>query len=244
MPRQRLPTRPRPPNSRRSGTRRLAARNRRARGFAPAQGAHGQPREPQIREHNGRCELQFSTNAERQAEELRAYQQSNAGIPFRFKPPPDLLNLRSRQEALVRQKKYTEADRIRAEADIREQLEVAVQQEDYQFKVALAVEKMQQRHHREAEALQERLQRSRNELLRERDRELEKLLHRYTSTKVALDKQHALEARQLDQKMKASSRPVCMRRDLDPQGSPADHPASLRPVLMPLFCYRRASARR
>jgi hypothetical protein len=42
----------------------------------------------------------------------------------------------------------------------------------------LAEEKLQQRQAREAEALQERLARSRNETLRERDRELQKLVHR------------------------------------------------------------------
>lgn len=91
--------------------------------------------EVRVSDHNDRCRSTEEETISRHAFELQEFRTANGGLPFKPKFSPDLLNLRMRQEKLVRQKKYQEAERLRLAADAQEKVELAGQLDEFRFKV-------------------------------------------------------------------------------------------------------------
>merc|ERR1712188_4771 len=123
------------------------------------------------------AEEAFEKLAEKHRLELTTFQEQFAARESQRTPKlsRDLLNLRRIQEALVKQKDYNEAMKVKRDAD----------------KVA----EIQRRQTQEYEALAKRIQRSRDEALRQRDHEYKRMLQRYNNVKISLSAHHRQEAR-------------------------------------------------
>jgi len=107
----------------------------------------------------------------------------------------DLLNLRRIQEALVKQKDYNEAMKVKRDADKVEAKELMALQAKGQETLRIKVAEIQRRQNQEYEALAKRIQRSRDEALRQRDHEYKRMLQRYNNVKISLSAHHRQEAR-------------------------------------------------
>jgi len=107
----------------------------------------------------------------------------------------DLLNLRRIQEALVKQKDYNEAMKVKRDADKVEAKELMSLQAKGQETLRIKVAEIQRRQGQEYEALAKRIQRSRDEALRQRDHEYKRMLQRYNNVKISLSAHHRQEAR-------------------------------------------------
>jgi len=107
----------------------------------------------------------------------------------------DLLNLRRIQEALVKQKDYNEAMKVKKDADKVEAKELMALQAKCQETLRVKVAEIQRRQNQEYEALAKRIQRSRDEALRQRDHEYKRMLQRYNNVKISLSAHHRQEAR-------------------------------------------------
>ena len=127
---------------------------------------------------------------ERHSMELAKFHaQMTEQMPRRIKFSKDLLNLRSIQETLARQRNYAEAQKMKQKADRIESLELDKlnkERGDVYFKKETQI---LSRHRNELLAMRKRMERGRLELERARKRELEMLLQRYNNVKRGLEGQ-------------------------------------------------------
>jgi len=143
------------------------------------------------------AEEAFEKLAEKHRLELTTFQEQFAARESQRTPKlsRDLLNLRRIQEALVKQKDYTEAMKVKRDADKMEAKELTALQAKGQEHMRVKTAEIQRRQNQEHEALAKRIQRSRDEALRQRDQEYRRMLQRYNNVKISLSTHHRQEAR-------------------------------------------------
>lgn len=143
------------------------------------------------------AEEAFEKLAEKHRLELQTFQEQFAARESQRTPKlsRDLLNLRRIQEALVKQKDYNEAMKVKRDADSMEAKELTALQAKGQETMRVKTAEIQRRQNQEHEALAKRIQRSRDEALRQRDQEYRRMLQRYNNVKISLSAHHRQEAR-------------------------------------------------
>jgi len=95
----------------------------------------------------------------------------------------------------VKQKDYNEAMKVKRDADKMEAKELMALQAKGQETMRVKTSEIQRRQNQEHEALAKRIQRSRDEALRQRDQEYRRMLQRYNNVKISLSSHHRQEAR-------------------------------------------------
>jgi len=143
------------------------------------------------------AEEAFEKLAEKHRLELTTFQEQFAARESQRTPKlsRDLLNLRRIQEALVKQKDYNEAMKVKRDADKMEAKELTALQAKGQETMRVKTAEIQRCQNQEHEALAKRIQRSRDEALRQRDQEYRRMLQRYNNVKISLSAHHRQEAR-------------------------------------------------
>jgi len=143
------------------------------------------------------AEEAFEKLADKHRLELKTFQEQFAARESQRTPKlsRDLLNLRRIQEALVKQKDYNEAMKVKRDADKMEAKELTALQAKGQETMRVKTAEIQRRQNQEHEALAKRIQRSRDEALRQRDQEYRRMLQRYNNVKISLSAHHRQEAR-------------------------------------------------
>mmetsp|Transcript_29230 Transcript_29230/g.76744 ORF Transcript_29230/g.76744 Transcript_29230/m.76744 type:complete len:213 (+) Transcript_29230:301-939(+) len=131
---------------------------------------------------------------ERHANELMEYIRQAQQEPLR-KPKfsKELLNLRSIQQTLAKQKDYGEAHKIKVKADNLEAFELEKMRNQHQMKLSTVVEKFKAKQSAEILALRKRVQTGRDEQKKQRQLDLERLLQRYQNVKSELESQQNIE---------------------------------------------------
>jgi hypothetical protein len=119
-------------------------------------------------------------------------------IPIKFKPSPELLNLRRIQVNLAKQKEYKEAHDVQVRAQKLEKIEQERYMEERQIKIEKAEEKLFQQQDNEMEALRKRIIAGENEQKKQRALELERMFQRYQNVKKELETQHKMERIKLE----------------------------------------------
>jgi len=117
----------------------------------------------------------------------------NTSAQYKPKFSKELLNLRTIQACLAKQKDYGEAHKIKVKADHLEAWELEKLREQRQVKIANADAKLQQKQQQELSALEQRIIGGREELKKKRHRDLEVLLQRYQNAKSGLDFSQRME---------------------------------------------------
>jgi hypothetical protein len=118
--------------------------------------------------------------------------------PRRLQPSKELLALRSKQEALGRQGKYTDAAAVQKAADRLEAAEVAAARDAHAAESSRARASAAAKAATEREALLQRAARGRDQMYKARRGDAEKLLQRYRNVLAALENVHKREAVQLE----------------------------------------------
>jgi len=143
------------------------------------------------------AEEAFEKLAEKHRLELKTFQEQFAARESQRTPnlSRDLLNLRRIEQALVKQKDYDEGMKVKRDADKMEAKELMALQAKGQETMRVKTAEIQRRQNQEHEALAKRIQRSRDEALRQRDQEYRRMLQRYNNVKISLSSHHRQEAR-------------------------------------------------
>lgn len=119
-------------------------------------------------------------------------------LPDKFKPSPELLNLRRIQVNLAKQKEYSEAHQVQVRAQKLEKQE----QDRYLQERAIKIENLEnqlfQKQENEMEALRKRIIAGENEQKKQRALELERMFQRYQNVKKELENQHKMERIRLE----------------------------------------------
>jgi len=122
----------------------------------------------------------------------------------KFTPPvqpkwsKDLLNLRKIQESLAKQKKYTEADKTKKEADAVEAKQAAIWKAKRDAKIAALEEQFLNKQNLEMAGLLKRIQSGREEQKQARKAELDRLLQRYHNVKSQLESQQKIITQRIE----------------------------------------------
>jgi hypothetical protein len=119
-------------------------------------------------------------------------------IPVKFKPSPELLNLKKIQGNLARQKEYKEAHQVQVRGQKLEKQEQERYLEDRQLKIENMENKLFQKQENEMEALRKRIIAGENEQKKQRALELERMFQRYQNVKKELENQHKMERIRLE----------------------------------------------
>lgn len=119
-------------------------------------------------------------------------------IPVKFKPSPELLNLRKIQISLAKQKEYKEAHQVQTRAQKIEKQEQEKYIEDRAVKIEIHEQKLFQKQENEMEALRKRIIAGENEQKKQRALELERMFQRYQNVKKELENQHKMERIRLE----------------------------------------------
>jgi len=119
-------------------------------------------------------------------------------IAFRFKPSPELLNLKRIQTNLARQKEYKEAHQVQVRSQKLEKQEQEKYLQDRQLKIENMENKLFQKQENEMEALRKRIIAGENEQKKQRALELERMFQRYQNVKKELENQHKMERIRLE----------------------------------------------
>ena len=161
-----------------------------------------------------------------QHEEYRV--QLEEKLPIKFKPSPELLNLRRIQVNLAKQKEYKEAHEVQVRAQKLEKFETEKYMDDRRLKMEGLENKLFQAQEKEMEALRKRIIAGENEQKKQRALELERMFQRYQNVKKELENQHKMERIRLEKgqtfdpnasKMsKASQRPQTAKNALGSSG--------------------------
>lgn len=119
-------------------------------------------------------------------------------LPLKFKPSPELLNLRKIQLSLAKQKEYKEAHDVQVRAQKLEKIETDRYMEDRAIKIENLEHKLFQKQENEMEALRKRIIAGENEQKKQRAIELERMFQRYQNVKKELESQHKMERIRLE----------------------------------------------
>lgn len=119
-------------------------------------------------------------------------------VPIKFKPSPELLNLRKIQVSLAKQKEYKEAHQVQVRAQKLEQQEHDKYMEERSYKIENFENKLFQKQENEMEALRKRIIAGENEQKKQRALELERMFQRYQNVKKELENQHKMERIRLE----------------------------------------------
>lgn len=143
-------------------------------------------------------------------------------LPIKFKPSPELLNLRKIQVSLAKQKEYKEAHQVQVRAQKLEKYEHDRYMEDRGVKIENLEHKLFQKQENEMDALKKRIIAGENEQKKQRALELERMFQRYQNVKKELESQHKMERIRLEKGQtfdpnasrmsKMSSRPMTASR--------------------------------
>lgn len=131
-----------------------------------------------------------------QHEEYRASWEEK--VPVKFKPSPELLNLRRIQVNLAKQKEYAEAHQVQVRAQKLEKQEHERYMEERAIKIENMENKLFQKQENEMEALRKRIIAGENEQKKQRALELERMFQRYQNVKKELENQHKMERIRLE----------------------------------------------
>jgi hypothetical protein len=118
--------------------------------------------------------------------------------PIKFRPSPELLNLRKIQVSLAKQKEYKEAHQVQVRAQKLEKQEGEKYMEERAIKIENMEAKMFQRQENEMEALKKKIITGENEQKKQRALELERMFQRYQNVKKELESQHKMERIRLE----------------------------------------------
>jgi hypothetical protein len=131
---------------------------------------------------------------ERHGTELMEYIRNAQSEPLKQpKFSKELLNLRSIQQTLAKQKEYAEAHKIKLKADNLEAFELEKMRNQHQLRLSNVVEKFKSKQTSELGALRKRVQTGREEQKKQRQLDLERLLQRYQNVKSELESQQNIE---------------------------------------------------
>ena len=139
------------------------------------------------------CQRQTNEMKDRHLNELKEFQRTLLEKQQKPKFSPGLLNYRKIEEHLAKSKKYTEAHKVKAKADIMEAYEIEqwnqmkqkeMLQQENQFKAAKR---------QELSALQKRIKAGRDEHNKRRQLALDRLMRRYTNIKLELEASQKME---------------------------------------------------
>ena len=119
-------------------------------------------------------------------------------LPIKFKPSPELLNLRKIQLSLAKQKEYKEAHQVQVRAQKLEKFEHDKYMEDRAIKIENLEQKLFQKQENEMDALRKRIIAGENEQKKQRAIELERMFQRYQNVKKELESQHKMERIRLE----------------------------------------------
>lgn len=119
-------------------------------------------------------------------------------VPIKFRPSPELLNLRRIQVNLAKQKEYSEAHQVQVRAQKLEKQEQEKYMEDRGAKLENMEQKLLQKQENEMEALRKRIIAGENEQKKQRALELERMFQRYQNVKKELENQHKMERIRLE----------------------------------------------
>lgn len=117
--------------------------------------------------------------------------------PFRVKYSKELLNLRTVEKTLARQKKYSEAQEMKERADKQEKVKKRQLKKAHDAKLDVMRKKLAKKHSVEAKALEQRISTGRKDQTRLRKDELENIEKRFVNAK------SDLESGQLNERLKA-----------------------------------------
>eukprot|EP00238_Polyblepharides_amylifera_P012326 CAMPEP_0196578164 /NCGR_PEP_ID=MMETSP1081-20130531/7115_1 /TAXON_ID=36882 /ORGANISM="Pyramimonas amylifera, Strain CCMP720" /LENGTH=417 /DNA_ID=CAMNT_0041897289 /DNA_START=11 /DNA_END=1260 /DNA_ORIENTATION=- len=181
---------------------------------------------------------------QRHAEDFCDMRRRSTEETLRPKFSTGLLNQRRIQATLAKQRKYPEAERVKAQADTMEEEELRRLNIQHQAKVNSQEEKLTLKQLQELEALRKRVKAGREEHKRQRQLDLERILQRYQNVKSALEKQQLKETADLEKKMKHKPKDSDFNKDIDIHGNQSKRgqpaPGTHRPTSATL---RPASAR-
>ena len=119
-----------------------------------------------------------------------------------FKHSSELLNLRSIQKSLAKQKNYQDAHQVQLRANEMEEKEKADHLETRHKKILAAEAKLMQKQQNEMNALRKKLEGRMNERLKLREVEHNKILQSYENSKRAIENQQTLERNKLEKAYK------------------------------------------
>ena len=119
-----------------------------------------------------------------------------------FKYSSELLNLRSIQKSLAKQKNYQDAHQVQLRANEMEDKEKAQHLENRHKKILAAEAKLMAKQQNEMNALRKKLEGRMNERLKLREVEHNKILQSYENSKRAIENQQTLERNKLEKAYK------------------------------------------
>lgn len=123
-------------------------------------------------------------------------------LPMQFKHSAELLNLRSIQKSLAKQKNYQDAHQVQLRANEMEDKEKNQHLENRHKKILAAEAKLMQKQQNEMNALRKKLEGRMNERLKLREVEHNKILQSYENSKRAIENQQTLERNKLEKAYK------------------------------------------
>jgi len=114
-------------------------------------------------------------------------------VPMKKKMTTQHLNYKKALETLVKQKDYIEADRMKVLCDQLEKTEISKAYQEKEQRIKFFMSQLEHRHKNELNVLRKRIGTGREELLKGKVLELEKLLHRFQNGRHQLNLSHTLE---------------------------------------------------
>ena len=117
---------------------------------------------------------------------LEDLRRSNADLKPKVKFSKELLNLRKIQATLARQKEYVEAHKVQIKADELQEAEMQKQELQFQGRLTVSEDKLCYKQQQELESLRLRIENGRDEHLRQRQLDMDKLVLRYNNVKQSL----------------------------------------------------------
>lgn len=145
------------------------------------------------KEFEEQCQNQLNAMKERHLNELREFQQTLLEKQQKPKFSPILLNYRKIEEHLAKSKKYNEAHKVKAKADLLEATEIEQWNQMKQKEMLQQENQFKATKRQELSALQKRIKAGKEELKKRRQLALERLMQRYTNIKVELEAGQKME---------------------------------------------------
>jgi len=148
-------------------------------------------------------------------------------LAFHFKSSKQLLELRQKEAALVKMKKYGEAEKIKAQADALEEWEKSNKEKEVSEvidKKTIGLRKQQQRG---LTVLLKRIQKDRNQQLKNREQDSQKLILKNRNLRNELLTKHSSEAKNAIEVIRSSLAVINVTRGIDTANKSTMSPDSL-----------------
>lgn len=143
---------------------------------------------------------------ERHAAEYKEFAKKVVNEPgYKPKFSKDLLNMRKIEQTLAKQKEYAEAHKMKLKGDNVEAFELEKLRSQRQMRMSMMEEKFLAKQSQELQALRKRTQTGRDELKKQRQLDLERLLQRYQNVKSELEAQQNIERIRADRYFSSSA---------------------------------------